>query len=142
MAERTGSLSSGWFLKAGPALGDKDKRDTLARKLRIVAQGGRRKIDKRFFILQGTSFNYFKDENIDTYAGTIDLSKVVDIRDSQDRSLEDGFELVRSRASTSWRGRPHTLPRSRRRSRPSALFLLLLSKNRTALSGSASCCTL
>lgn len=108
LARVRGSLSSGWFFKAGPANDDRDKKDTLTRRLRIAGgalktqlQGlniGKGNMTRRFFALEGKSFHYYKDEDRRKHLGTIDLSGGVKVV-ATSRELAYGIDIVRQRGS-------------------------------------------
>lgn len=98
------ALTSGWFFKAGPGFGDKDKRDTFARKLKMAGGAirghlqslklGKGNVTKRFFVLEGTDFNYYMDESMDRLMGTIDLSRVTEVDPEDKKPMVNAIRLV------------------------------------------------
>lgn len=105
-----GSLKSGWFFKAGPLGDDRDKRDTLSRRLRIAGGAlktqlhglniGKGNMTRRFFALEGESFHYYRDEDRRRLMGSIDLSTVERVVETS-RPIPSGIDIVRRpRAST------------------------------------------
>lgn len=78
------------MLKSPPRLEDTDKEDTLERRIRTAANVLRRTFSpiyggytSRFFVVDDSEMRYYKDEQMRTLAGTIDIATVSEVRPAE-----------------------------------------------------------
>lgn len=111
------SSTSGWMLKLGPSLGDRDKRDTLGRKMKLASGYLRRQLTsisigagnstRRFFVLEGLRLTYYRDDTQHEELGSIDMSRVQEVRASQQSMLPNAIDLVRRAGGVAHAASPH-----------------------------------